>query len=27
MDATSKDPRYQEWNKKFADGTPMSTEH
>ena len=27
MDATSKDPRYQEWNKKFADGTPMTTEH
>ena len=27
MDATSKDPRYQEWSKKFADGTPMTTEH
>jgi hypothetical protein len=27
MDATSKDPRYQEWNKKFADGSPMITEH
>ena len=27
MDATSKDPRYQEWSKKFADGSPMITEH
>jgi hypothetical protein len=27
MDAGSKDPRYQEWSKKFADGTPMTTEH
>jgi hypothetical protein len=27
MDAASKDPRYQEWSKKFADGTPMTTEH
>src|SRR5215467_244254 len=27
MDATSKDPRYQEWCKRSADGTPMTTEH
>ena len=27
MDATSKDPRYADWSKKFADGTPMTTEH
>jgi hypothetical protein len=27
MDTTSKDPRYQDWSKKFADGTPMTTEH
>jgi len=27
MDATSKDPRYQDWSKKFADGSPMITEH
>ena len=27
MDASSKDPRYPEWCKKFADGTPMTTEH
>ena len=27
MDATSKDPRYADWCKKFADGTPMTTEH
>jgi hypothetical protein len=27
MDAASKDPRYQEWSKKFADGSPMTTEH
>lgn len=27
MDASSKDPRYHDWNKKFADGTPMTTEH
>ena len=27
MDAASKDPRYQEWSKKFADGSPMITEH
>jgi hypothetical protein len=24
MDVTSKDPRYKDWSKKFADGTPMS---
>src|SRR3954462_5941684 len=27
MDATSKDPRYPGWYKKFADGSPMITEH
>jgi Beta-galactosidase trimerisation domain/Hypothetical glycosyl hydrolase 6 len=27
MDATSGDPRYREWCKKSADGTPMTTEH
>ena len=27
MDASSKDARYQEWSKKFADGSPMTTEH
>jgi hypothetical protein len=27
MDATSKDPRYREWSKKHADGSPMTTEH
>ncbi len=27
MDASSKDPRYADWSKKFADGTPMTTEH
>ena len=27
MDASSKDPRYAGWSKKFADGTPMTTEH
>ncbi len=27
MDAASKDPRYADWSKKFADGTPMTTEH
>jgi hypothetical protein len=27
MDASSKDPRYQEWSKKSADGAPMTTEH
>ena len=27
MDAASKDPRYQHWSKKFADGSPMTTEH
>ena len=27
MDTTSKDPRYADWSKKFADGTPMTTEH
>src|SRR5947209_4572030 len=27
MDSTSKDLRYQEWSKKFADGSPMITEH
>ncbi|MCX6629584.1 MAG: family 10 glycosylhydrolase, partial [Candidatus Solibacter sp.] len=27
MDASSKDPRYAEWSKKFADGKPMTTEH
>ena len=26
MDTTSKDPRYAGWSKKFADGTPMTTE-
>src|SRR6185369_2733560 len=27
MDTSSKDPRYQEWCKRSADGTPMTTEH
>ena len=27
MDATSKDPRYLEWRKQLADGSPMVTEH
>src|SRR6185369_2970736 len=27
MDTSSKDPRYQEWCKRSADGTPMITEH
>jgi hypothetical protein len=27
MDTTSKDPRYAEWSKKFADGKPMTTSH
>jgi hypothetical protein len=27
MDASSKDPRYADWSKKFADGSPMTTEH
>ena len=27
MDTTSKDPRYADWSKKFADGSPMTTEH
>jgi hypothetical protein len=27
MDATWHDPRYHEWSKKFADGSPMITEH
>ncbi len=27
MDASSKDPRYNNWNKKFADGKPMTTKH
>lgn len=27
MDSTSKDPRYQDWSKTFADGSPMITEH
>jgi hypothetical protein len=27
MDITSKDARYAGWNKKFADGKPMTTEH
>jgi hypothetical protein len=27
MDATSKDPRYNDWGKKFADGKPMTTKH
>ena len=27
MDAASKDARYQEWCKRSADGTPMTTEH
>ena len=27
MDTRSPDPRYRDWCKKFADGTPMSTEH
>lgn len=27
MHAASKDPRFAGWNKKFADGRPMTTEH
>ena len=27
MDTTSKDPRYADWSKKFANGKPMTTEH
>src|SRR6185369_11080130 len=27
MDASSKDPRYADWSKKSADGSPMITEH
>jgi hypothetical protein len=27
MDITAHDPRYAGWNKKFADGMPMTTEH
>ncbi len=27
MEAGSKDPRYSNWSKKFADGSPMTTEH
>ncbi len=27
MDAGSKDSRYSDWSKKFADGSPMTTEH
>src|SRR5262249_10383865 len=27
MDATSQDPRYQEWCKRTASGEPMTTEH
>jgi hypothetical protein len=27
MDTTSKDPRYAEWGKKFANGKPMTTSH
>jgi hypothetical protein len=27
MDASSKDPRYQEWCKRTLDGKPMTTEH
>lgn len=27
MEVTSKDPRFADWSKKFADGRPMTTEH
>ena len=27
MHAASRDPRFADWNKKFADGRPMTTEH